>query len=1006
IAGDFAGRLGQATAPAAAKAARAAEPWLDTAGQMAREALPTAGGREGSIRIGRPTGPGWDPAVKKANAALDASIKELRAQHAQALENGDVATAVRLADEIQSLDDARVIADHQPRNPGNPASVQAARYYNPTKYSFLSPQAADKFEASLTRTVAKMRAEGRDPRTRVTQAEVLRGAEEINPFAIEQKARRGLAKGESLTAVEYEAAKNYLQELAEESLRAEERANNLRAQQATGGATPEEVLIAERELARIESDLDRIGEVVTQSRSQKGRDLAMLKMVAQQGWDVSYWRARAERVSGGGATSQQMRDLDRIVVRGEAARQANDAAGIRQARIDLARAMGELERTPWADALIAARKAGLLTGVKTMGRNVTSNTLKMGLDEGVRALGAIPDAAISMVSGRRTTFVPRPRDIGRGLQEVRTRGVPEAHQTMLYGMPLDQLAAMEIPREVNTPSRLFNTYVNGVFRWQGAQDRLFKAYALRRSLDDQARALAEEMARQPGPRPNRATVQAYADRLSANPTEEMMREAIADAELATFQNDTALSEMWSAAKRGARTAGAKTEGVPGIVLRETGQALARGMDVVVPYVKTPAAIADEIINMALWRDVVTTAASRGQRIRAERRRRGGTIGPQAPGPARRPAAPIEMWTPSEQKAMARGIAKGMIGSTIIWAGGQLYDRGLITGTSQPDRANEDQAAGRAPGSIKIGDQWIPLNPFSPMGNLLVLGASLARDGRDNPHFYVYHSWRTLLDQPFTQGAKQLVDTLNPGKEGAGKSFNRFVGSLAGSAVPTLVAETAQALDPSGADRDVDFSTASSAMAGSIAKRLPDVPIVRQGAEVAGAVAEFFGMPAAGVRTDLPVKPTALGDDVDVPTGWRAYAAGAGRQAVESYDPAVREVLTLGVSLPQRRDSVRLDDNPDPIPLTQEEAVALYRRTGQLSREAINEVISDPDYRTMTIEERQEEIQAELQDAAAEALDEFLEANQTTIQARQAAASEAQRRVQGRGRAVVAPAGTL
>lgn len=944
------------------------------------------GARVGSIRVGRPSGPGWDPAVKKANAALNASIKELQTQHAQALENGDLAAAVRIADEIQTLDDARVIADHRPRNPGNPVSVRAARYYNPTKYDFLSPQSADKYETALTNTVARMRAEGRDPRARVTQAQVLRDAEDINPFAVEQMARRGLRKGESLTAVEYEAAKNHLQELVEESIRTETRVNDLRMRQTAGNATPDEVLVAERELARLEHDTERLAEVVTQSRSQKGRDLAMLKMVAQQGWDVGYWRARAERVSGGAATTAQMRGLDAIVIRGEAARQAGDAAGIRQARIDLATAMGELERTAWPDAIIAMRKAGLLTGVKTMGRNVTSNTFKVLLDEATRALGALPDAGISMVSGRRTTFMPTPRKVGRALGEVRTRGIPEAQQTMLYGMPLDQLAAMEIPREINTPSRAFNTYVNAIFRFQGAQDRLFKAYALRRSLDDQARQLALDVARQPGPRPSRAAVQAYADRLSANPTEEMMREAIADAEMATFQQNTAVSEGIAGLKRGLRQAGAKEEGVGGMIIRQSGQNAARFLDVVVPYVKTPAAIADEIINMALWRDVGATAFARGQRLRGEARRRGGTIGPPGATQARRNTAPIESWTPSEQKAMARGISKGMIGSTIIWAGGQLYDRGLITGTSQMDRANEDQAAGRTPGSIKIGDQWIPLNPFSPMGNLLVLGASLARDGRDNPNFWIYHSWRTILDQPFTQGTKQLVDTLNPGKEGVGKSFNRFAGSVAGSMVPTLVSETAQALDPAEADREVDYATRDTAAAESIGKRLPTVPIVTE-------VANFLGVPT---RQQLPVKPTALGDDVDAPAGWRSFAAGAGKYARENTDPVVREVLELGVSLPQKRGDVRLDDNSDPIPLTGGEAVALYRRTGELSRQAIADTIADPEYRQMTVEERVEEIQSELQDAAADALDEFLEANDTVLRARVVPPDR------GRGRAVVAP----
>jgi hypothetical protein len=51
---------------------------------------------------------------------------------------------------------------------------------------------------------------------------------------------------------------------------------------------------------------------------------------------------------------------------------------------------------------------------------------------------------------------------------------------------------------------------------------------------------------------------------------------------------------------------------------------------------------------------------------------------------------------------------------------------------------------------------------------------------------------------------------------------------------------------------------------------------------------------------------------------------------------------------------------------------------------------------MSVEERVEEIQSELQDAAADALAEFLEANDTVLRARVVPPDR------GRGRAVVAP----
>ncbi|MEB3196828.1 MAG: hypothetical protein VKP62_06450 [Candidatus Sericytochromatia bacterium] len=975
------------------------------------------GPRRGSIgSLGRDPSEAFTPGQKAMNAAIDQKIRELLKERKQAELDGNAARITQIEAEVQGLDDARVVIP----KPGGPvitiadlqndlASATAAgdtatatrlerqirqmrgsNYHNETKYSFLSDDARDKHLALLEQTVARLRAEGRDPRQRVPFDELRAKAADINPFAVEQMARKGLKRGESLTAAEYEAAKNYMQQLVEESILVEERVNAIQAAQSGGpvpnGADgnpidpadlPQALTVETTRLMQLEKDVMGLQEIVTQSRSQKGRDLAYLKMVARQGFDVDYWLARANRTSGGVATSEQISTISQIVVRGQqadaqlkAAQAAGNASAeaaareaVRQARIDLAKQMGRLTITPWIDALSTARKAGLLTGVKTIARNTASNTLNLGLEEIVSAIGAVPDAFLGMFTGNRTTFAPRVAGIARGINEAGSRGVTEALQTMVHGMPLDQLAALDIPREVNTPSNALNKYVNTIMRFQGAQDRIFKAYALRRSLDDQARSLVVSTARSTTPRLTRAQIEANIRRLADNPTEEMMFEAIADAEFATFQNETAISRAISGLKQGFKQYDAREGG-------STGAYLTAGMDLFLPFVKTPASIGARVVaDYATPFAVGQTLRKRSARRRLERVQ-GVTDGP---------------WlTPTEQKALSKGLARNAMGSSLIWLGSRMYDEGRLTGSDQPDRREENTAAGRTPNAIKVGDEWLPLNPFSPVGTLLSLGATMNRDGRDLDGTtrgikVGAQVLALILDQPFTQGAKQFVEVAG---DTGGKKMNRFAGSLAGSVVPTIVAETAQFLDDSEEMRAVDYGALDSAVVQSVQNRLPLL------------------------REELPTAYTGLGDARGANTGWRAFSAGAGQFARENYDPVVREVLITGANLPRVSTDVQIKRKSAPIPLTVEEQQELLRRQGIAARNRIGKMLANPEYRAEESPDVQRErLNSAVTKASGQAKKRWIRENRQELLARQAQQDADDRIKRGRGRAVVGPLNT-
>lgn len=994
-----AGEWAEATVPAAPALTTADKVQniinLADAVQKSAPARSTApGAREGSIRVGRQPSDGWTPAQQAANRAIERKVRELVAQRKQAELDGNHGLITEIDGHIQALDDARVVIPRPGQGPvttiadlrtqhaaataaGDTATanrldrqirrMRATNYYNDRKYGFMSPESVDKFESLMEQKVAELRAEGRDPRTPVPFATVRRQSQDILPFSLEQMARKGLKQGESLTAAEYEAAKNYMQQLVEESVTVE---RNLEALRRAPGTPPEQITIESARLMQLEKDVSGLLEIVTQSRSQKGRDLAYLKMVAQQGWDTDYWLARANRTAGGVATNAQISEISGIVVRGQQAEALGDAAGMRQARIDLAQAMGRLTVTPWVDALLAARKAGLLSGFKTIARNTTSNTINLGLEEMVTVIGVVPDAFLSMWTGRRTVFAREAANIGRAVNESLTRGVAEARETMLFGMPLDQLAALDVPSEVNTPSRALNTYVNTIMRFQGAQDRLFKAYALRRSLDSQARSLALEAANAPGPRPNRAVLDQHARHLADNPTEQMMMEAIADAEFATFQNETAISTAISRFKKGLREYDARTGNT-------TGTAIARGVDLIMPFTKTPAAIGARVLDFAVGTGTHQAARKRGVRIQQARAQQ---ANPNRPQGQRGAPAPIEFMTREEQRAISKGFARQAIGATLIYWGQRWYEEGRLTGTDQLDRREENNAAGRIGNAIKMGDEWVPLNPFSPVGNLLTLGATMARDGQatglDEAVTAATQVLTLMLDQPFTQGAKQFVEVAG---DTQGRKRNRLLGSVAGSVVPSFMNEAAMLFDSSEDARAVDYSTPLSAIGQSVQAR---VPFAREG---------------------LPTRYTGLGDAQDANTGLRALAAGAGRFARENYDPVAREVLITGASLPRVEDDIQLERNSEPVPLSLAEQMEYQRLRGHGARQGVMAAVSNPAYLMELPDVQRDLLDRDIKGRAAQMKQQFLTPEmRALLQMRLEMATEAARAARGRGRAVVGP----
>ena len=434
------------------------------------------------------------------------------------------------------------------------------------------------------------------------------------------------------------------------------------------------------------------------------------------------------------------------------------------------------ERTPVLETISALRKAGLLTGLKTHIKNIGGTGAFQISEELARIPGAIADMIVSRVTGRRTLTGPSLGSMRRSAYEAATDGIAEAKKALRTGKTKFDIGELE---EIASGSKVIDAYVNGVFRTLKAEDAVFRTYALRRSLEDRAKALALTEMRQ-GKIPRGQVGERTREILKAPPAD-IEAAALLDAEVATFNNSNVLSDAVSAGIQ---------------KLPKGGQFIA---DQIVPFRKTPTNVIARILESSpagylqiLGKGVI----GGGRAIKGARAAR--KAGEQ--GSIYRLAKEIakKSFTEAEQRAFAQTFGRASLGSGLIALGYIGYRDGWLTGLQEDDpaRRDRDTATGRAPGSIKVGNQWLQLTGFAPLGPLLAIGATLARETAQEqegigalPALEV--AGQAVAEQPLLIGTKQVAEALTkPGSVG-----EKFLGGYLGSTVPTMVSDVAEAFDP-------------------------------------------------------------------------------------------------------------------------------------------------------------------------------------------------------------------
>lgn len=416
------------------------------------------------------------------------------------------------------------------------------------------------------------------------------------------------------------------------------------------------------------------------------------------------------------------------------------------------------ERTPSSTVVSSLWKAGLLTGVRTHLRNIGSTASFQVTEEAARAFGAGADIVASLVTGQRALTGVNPKAFGRSSFEAATKGVREAWQILRNGAADEDLTRLQLDSEINSGNRIIDAYVNTVFRAMGAEDRIFRTFALRRSLEDQAHALALTELRQK--KISRSDIRARTRELVARPTEEMQARAVWDADVATFNNDNLISGAIGEAR--------------GYVRRKTGPAATLPLDITVPFHRTPT----NVIARTLEYSPLGYGKNALQLARAFIH---------------------QSMTLDQQRNFSQTFGRASAGSALIALGWYLGGKGLATGVvdDDPSRRERDKAAGRMPMSIRIGNRWHQVGGISPVGNLLALGASLRReatqplnDESSRTGNLMEIGTHTVTEQPLLKGISALSDALQqPGSKGAS-----FVGNLAGSVIPTVVSDAGGLLD--------------------------------------------------------------------------------------------------------------------------------------------------------------------------------------------------------------------
>jgi hypothetical protein len=522
--------------------------------------------------------------------------------------------------------------------------------------------------------------------------------------------------------------------------------------------------------------------------------------------------------------------------------------------------VSSLVPTPLYDKIVTAWKAGLLTGIKTSGLNITSNIHNSELEIIKDIPASAVDKIVSYFTGKRTV-TPNIRGVKEGMIEGFGKGleyIKSGYSERDIGVKLDY-------HKTNYNTRAMRMYTEGIFRVLGAEDQPFYYAAKLRSMYEQAKVSAINLGLKG------QAAQKHVDKLIENPTELMIKNASKDAEAAVFINNTTLGDIARGIQR-----------LP-------------GGEFVVPFGRTPSAVAMQVVNYSPVGIVKTIVENIGK----------GRF---------------------DQRAFSQGIGRGVTGIPALFMGAKLYSAGLIT-LDRPKDENEQklwELEGRQANSILIDGKWRTVQALGPAGNLLLIGGHFQRAFEETGSpteamsEAIAGSAKSFTEQTFMRGVSQFVDALSDPERSASTMF----GNTLASVIPTIVSDTARATDTT--ERRADT-------AGE--KVLAKIP---------------------GARKTLEPKVTVLGEEKEPTANPLELMIDPTRPSKEISTPVIDELRRLWDEGWEVSPAL-LGDRKGFTSLTPEENTELWKRTGSITNTALEQLVTNPLYPQLTDQKKSETV---------------------------------------------------
>lgn len=386
-----------------------------------------------------------------------------------------------------------------------------------------------------------------------------------------------------------------------------------------------------------------------------------------------------------------------------------------------------MEVTRW-DQFVEFWINSLVSGIPTHVVNTVSNTFQQVMQD----MDRIAAAGIGALhGGDKVTFGEAVARIGATLTGTRA-GITSAAQAFQTEDQFELFGKIDVARKKAIPGVLGKA-VRIPTRFLGAEDVFFKTMAVQKELA----ALAHRESQKTG---------VSAEKLMANPSQEMLDKAWHEAEEATFT----------------RRSGSVGKAIQRLLNAHP------WLRIIVPFVRTPG----NIMRQALQR---TPAAFAFKEVR-EAMAKGGV-----------------------ERDMA--VARITVGSGIMVSAISLAAQGLISG-QPPEDTNERRRwylLGNQPNSIRVGDTWVSFSRFEPLGMLLGIAADMYqfadRMGDDEAgkigNLLIGSLFSNLASKTYLRGISEVIRAMDDPERYGERWLSRLGGTMA---IPTMVAYVARAGD--------------------------------------------------------------------------------------------------------------------------------------------------------------------------------------------------------------------